>query len=389
MIKKIISRIQEVINPDPMPDIGPILSDKTRVLYIVTKYPEFSETYMHDEMVAMNDDYEIRIIDYEKSSASRENSLPHTFIKYHDSNLSYGSFKNINTEFTNRAQIKFMEKMGHVIKQFKPDIIHTHYFPNAWLVRKLSDLYKLPFTVRIHSFDIMIKNRDRLASMMDAVNTPLCLKVFTYPEFVPLFSEFGIDKTKVEAYWPISNCRNFLNTESRNPTNRVMCAGPCTPKKSHDKFIDLAVIMSDSKYDFDLYTIGNATPKMVKYNESKGNPIIITYVDPERMPEEYCKHDWLVYPSDPNINKVGLPVAVIEAQASGIGICLQELPGRRQAQLDFLGGGGFLFKSIEEVPDILAKPYPEEMRLAGFENVKKCDVSIHKEMLSRVWDTVA
>lgn len=69
MLGKIWNTITDKLSDGAMPDIGPILSDKPRILYIVTKYPEFSETYIHEEMVAMTEDYEIKIIDYEKSGA--------------------------------------------------------------------------------------------------------------------------------------------------------------------------------------------------------------------------------------------------------------------------------------------------------------------------------
>ena len=68
-----------------------------------------------------------------------------------------------------------------------------------------------------------------------------------------------------------------------------------------------------------------------------------------------------------NINKVGLPVSIPEAQAAGVGVCWQEMPRRREEQLEFLGGAGFVVKSMAEVPAILAQPYPEEMRLRGIE----------------------
>ncbi len=97
--------------------------------------------------------------------------------------------------------------------------------------------------------------------------------------------------------------------------------------------------------------------------------------------------DWLGYPSNTKINKVGLPVGIPEAQASGIGVCWQELPGRREQQLEFLGGGGVLFRDIGEVPEIVASVCPEELRLRGIENARKCDIEQHKGLLSSAWDS--
>ena len=50
-----------------------------------------------------------------------------------------------------------------------------------------------------------------------------------------------------------------------------------------------------------------------------------------------------------------------------------------------LGGGGFLFHSIDEVPSIIARPYPEVMRQAGFEAARRCDIEQHKGLLTSAW----
>ena len=63
-------------------------------------------------------------------------------------------------------------------------------------------------------------------------------------------------------------------------------------------------------------------------------------------------------------------------------------PGDYAEQLDFLGGGGFLYKTLDEIPEILSQPYPEAMRQAGFEAAKRCDIESHKHLLSEVWDAV-
>jgi hypothetical protein len=123
------------------------------------------------------------------------------------------------------------------------------------------------------------------------------------------------------------------------------------------------------------------------YNRSLGSPVKnITYVLPEEMPQVYRDHDWLVYTADTKINTVGLPMAIAEAQASGIGVCLQELPGRKKEHLDYLGGAGFLFKSIEELPLILRASYPEHMRLLGLKHAAKSDIRKHNVLLKEVWN---
>jgi hypothetical protein len=149
------------------------------------------------------------------------------------------------------------------------------------------------------------------------------------------------------------------------------------------------VALRGSDLSLDLYADGPQLQWVRRYNEANGNPIRITYADPDDMPDVYPQYDWIVYPSDPEINKVGLPVALAEALASGIGVCWQELPGRRDEQLEFLGGAGYLFASIDEVPGIVSRPYPEEKRLAGYEAARRCDIERTKSLLSDAWPEVA
>lgn len=53
---------------------------------------------------------------------------------------------------------------------------------------------------------------------------------------------------------------------------------------------------------FNFYSIGYETPIIKKYNDDRGSPVnIIGTVDPEVMPAEYKKHQWLVYTADRNL----------------------------------------------------------------------------------------
>jgi hypothetical protein len=110
------------------------------------------------------------------------------------------------------------------------------------------------------------------------------------------------------------------------------------------------------------------------------------YVQHEKMPEIYKKHNWLVYTACPTIKGVGWPMAIAEAQASGLGICMSNI---RPDLKEYLGGAGFLFDSIKEVPDIICKPYPDEMREIGFEQSRKSDIGEHKFLLTDLWDKYA
>ena len=87
-------------------------------------------------------------------------------------------------------------------------------------------------------------------------------------------------------------------------------------------------------------------------------------IEPEEMPGEYKKHRWLVYTASRGIGTVGWPMAIAKAQASGAGV---------------------LFNSVNEVAEIISKPFPEELREMGFKHGKKSDVFEHKAILTNLW----
>ncbi len=55
------------------------------------------------------------------------------------------------------------------------------------------------------------------------------------------------------------------------------------------------------------------------------------------MPGEYKKHQWLVYTACPQINQVGWPLSIAEAQAAGVGICMPEI---RPDIREYIGDAG-------------------------------------------------
>lgn len=75
-------------------------------------------------------------------------------------------------------------------------------------------------------------------------------------------------------------------------------------------------------------------------------------------------------------------MSVAEAQASGVGVCIQNL---RVDLREYVGEAGYLFDSLSEVADIITKPFPEEKRQLGFAQAKKSDIAEHKSILIGLW----
>ncbi len=87
----------------------------------------------------------------------------------------------MNVAFTNDAQGKFLNEMASVIEEFRPDVLHGHYFPTSLILRRLAEIHGIPFTIRTHSFDMLNQKRKKMAALYDAVKSPWCIGVFTFP----------------------------------------------------------------------------------------------------------------------------------------------------------------------------------------------------------------
>ncbi len=356
-----------------------------RALCFIVRYPEFSETYIHEEIRSLRKDHEVQIITYRLSKVPRKQPFPYKFVPYLDTCPVYGSYQKIDREFTNLSQRWFLHQVGKVIEEFRPDVMHGHYFGMALIMGQLAERHGVPYTLRTHSMDVLAEPRSKLEGLCTALRSQWCLRALVFPAFRETLLELGAPEAKVVSCWPVLNYERFHDRKERPRTGGVLCSGPAIPKKRHQDFIDLAARMRGQGFTFDLYARGPTVKLCRARNRAQGNPATITYVDPDEMGDVYKRYDWLVYPADETIQKVGLPVSIVEAQAAGVGVCWQELPGRREEQLEYLGGAGFLYRSIDEVPEILANGYPDEYRARGYENARKCDIEGHKHLLTDAW----
>lgn len=335
---------------------------KIRIAYLIKEYPQISQTYVHEEVSSLAKDFEIKIFTWKHPDLARKNPYPFEFCS---------------------SQSEVVEK----IINFKPHYLHSHYLLNLPFVESIAKTFSIPYTLRSHSFDVLKPTIETLTNYCKLTQSELCKAVLCFPEFQERLIKCGIPKDKVVPCWPVVNYKRFYHPEKHQKKNKIMNVGAAIEKKNYQSFIDLAFQMKDSGNEFNLYVMGYEKDKLMAYNQEMGMPVKnITTVEPEEMAIVYQAHDWLVYTGDPEINTLGLPMALAEAQASGIGVCMQEMPGRKQALLDYLGGAGFLFKNIAELPTILSTPLSEEMRIKGLENAKKCDIEIHKHLLSKIWE---
>lgn len=328
-----------------------------RVLYIAKQFPQLSETYVRSEIEAIADDCEVLVL------AEAEADLP---------------YKNR----TPYRVLSGMEAMLAAIEEFSPDVLHSHWLYNIWTIAKLASKSGIPYTIRAHSFDVLLPPEKHLPGAASLINDDLCLGVLTFPFGRAPLEKIGVRSAKLHDCYPVVNFKRFYDPSPNG--DAIMNVGACLPKKKMEAFVELAARVPDKQLN--LYALGYNVDRIIQRNEASGGRVnVVPPLDPEDMPREYKKHRWLVYTASREVGTVGWPMAVAEAQASGVGVCMANL---RPDLREYVGEAGFVFDSTSEVIDIMSRPFPDELRQKGFEQAKKSDVFEHKRILTDLWDQV-
>jgi len=334
--------------------------DPVRVLMFLQGFPTISQTYMLNEVEAVRGDYDVRVI------STKQGNLP---------GVHHPPFELV----TEPGRIR------EIVEDFKPQVLHAHYLHMAPRLAELGEKYGVPFTIRTHSFDSLQRraSKPRLGYReAHAARSDACAAILVFPFVRPLMESIGIPPDRLVDCWPVIDYDRF---HDRSPNGEdVINVGACIPKKRMEDFVDLGRL---TDRHLNLYAIGYESDALREYNQASGSPIAVhDAVEPHEMPAVYKAHGWLVYTACPELRNVGWPMAVAEAQAAGLGVCF---PNIRPDVAEYVGPAGFLYASISEVAETIARPYPEEMREAGFEHAKRSDIARHKRLLTDVWDRVA
>lgn len=331
------------------------MSGKVKVLYFVERYAQISETYIENEIKALGEGYQPRILSLVNPDLRMsEHSLPFTIVR-------------------NPAHTEMMTQ------DFAADVVHGHYLTMLERVFSVSQQLQVPFTLRAHSFDFLGVKRSKLASWSEFANTEACLGILTFPFTIPYLEKLGYERRKLIPCYPVVDVGAFAN---RAPNGKaIMNTGAALPKKQMEDFILLGSKLPER--EFRLYPLGYDTAHLDAYNRSLGNPVrIMQPVQPDAMPAEYKKHEWLVYTANPEMKTVGWPLAVAEAQASGVGVCMANV---RPDLKGYVGDCGFLFDSVDDAARIVSQPFPAELRERGFAWAERCDVKRHIHLLTDLW----
>jgi len=335
---------------------------KKRIVIFVSTYPQVSETYIKNEIDALWSDYEIELVAFAAGSYPYRTRRPHLVV-------------------TKENQHNVLE----YLRAFRPHQLHAHYLVQLPQLVAIAQLLQVPFTVRAHSFDVLGKSSASGAMqptdpvLSQAGSSPLLRGVLCFPFMRERLIAAGLPPDKVIACNPIVDVQRFRDTGPNGAA--VMNVGAAIPKKSMGDFVALSRMLPER--EFNLYGLGYLTPQLAEENRKAGGRVrFVRPVDPEDMPAEYKKHAWLAYTASKADNTVGWPMALIEAMASGVGACMQNL---RSDLRDYVGDAGFLFDTPGELADRLRADPTAPERTRGFAWAEQFDYRHQLPLLTNLW----
>ena len=361
-------------NPGPRLAAAPVM--RPRVLVLLEQYPQAGQTGIRNEIEALAGDYDIGIIALKPAAQPYAGHRPF-------------------------AIAATLPEIMAALETFAPDLLHAHHLPMLGMIAEVSRLTGIPFTLRTASRDILALRprglRERVHQMLrgeqatgpapgfahslPAIDSELCLGVLGLPFARPWLKRAGLREAKLVDCFPVVS---FARFHDRSPNgDAVMTIGAATAGKARGEFLRLACKVPDRS--FNLYTTGGS-PNGLRGDAARhgANVTFVPPVEPDDMPREYKRHRWLVLTADAAAPQAGWPMAIAEAQAAGVGVCM---PALRPDLALYVGeGAGILFDTVDELPAIVSGPVPEEMRERGFEQARKSDIERHRHLLTDLWD---
>jgi GR25 family glycosyltransferase involved in LPS biosynthesis/glycosyltransferase involved in cell wall biosynthesis len=276
--------------------------------------------------------------------------------------------------------IESEKRLDEIINSLKPDILHGHFLETIELIGAASARHKIPYTIRSHSYDIADQRFvERLEEFAALANGELCLGVLGFPYARQRLEAAGFRSDKIIDTGPVFWFDKFYDPSPRKSTRRMFGLGSAWPKKNLAALIDLAPSLPDLQIH--IYAAGGLLSELKQYNGEKGAPVtFVPHAPFYDMPAVYRKYDWYIYPG--KSDQCGMPVSILEAQASGIGVLHQYTRPEDHA---FVDGGGYVYEEIDDIVDILANEYPAEMRSRGFENASRWDIRRHIGDVASLW----
>lgn len=323
-----------------------IQDEKLRIGYILCHFPVPSETFIINEIIALQSiGIDIHPIALFPSELCQEKLVAKIKRAKHDIAKSKTTQAYANSPLFGKARqlvakhalsesyVELAVYVADYVLENKLQHLHAHFAAESALVAMLvSELTGVPFSFTAHAYDLFINNpgrpgetRDnRLKALLDRAANVVVISEFNKRFLLQIGGTYFADKIKV-IHCGIDTDHFVPQDRRHSDTLTLLCVGRFVQKKGHEFLLKAFRKVVDVLPDTRLRLIGegNLKPAMTALCMKLGLEDTVTFLGnlpSEIVAEEMKRADIFVLHSvtADNGDREGIPVSLMEASASGL-----------------------------------------------------------------------
>jgi len=288
-----------------------------QITYLVSQFPKISETFVLGQITGLIDKgHEVEIIALSNPS---EETVHEDVIKYNlMEKVQYVDYR------SNELGLKLEEKLVNSL--IYTDIIHAHFaaYPATWALR-ISEMFGVPFIFTAHAYDIYIDpDVDILRQKFDRAIRVITISEYNKDYLLNLVGEEFNGKLEViRCGINLNDFRYIERTEKDNIT--ILFVGRLVEKKGTRYALEAFSKLANQHENVELRIIGDGPLQdeiigLIDRSNLKEKIHLMGAQNKSEVIEEMYKADIFFLPSvtADNGDREGIPVSIIEAQATGL-----------------------------------------------------------------------
>lgn len=283
-------------------------------------------------------------------------------------------------------------KLKKILKEFNPDVIHTHLsgaiYSYPWVI--LSK-YKMVHTLHTTPEKEFSARTQKLFKLLYIFNKAKLVTVSPENQ-IKAANHYSLDVKKVEMVFnPVDiNRFDFLKNEERQRDFQFINVGRQDTNKNQELIIKAFREVEKQYKNIKLVLVGDGEKNsfLKSLSEEFGLEEKITFTGIVEDPENYLKRSDVYIQSS---NYEGLPLAVLEAMASGLAIISTDVGGLK----DIVSDNGMLIevnnvKALSRAMELLINDESilNQMKTNSKKNILKFDSSIMASKYSKIYDSL-
>lgn len=298
-----------------------------KVLYALSKYPQLSETYVTAEIAFM-------------LRAGVDVRVWSPFIRLPD---------------VRPQTICYADTLAHAMQAFRPDVVHVHHLNVAHGVCKQLEAFKVPITIRGHSFDFSVEAVHKLVALSSVE------KVYLFPHFTR-----QVIHHKVFAL-PVAVDSTKYKPEPNKDRSMVLRLGAGLDTKNLEDFFAVARLCAGFKFIVGLASCDDTSRVAHALMAKHPKTIATVFKDVSwEAAERLTKQTGIfLHTYDPKSHPFGMPISIAEALTAGATVLIRDSMAARE----FAGDAGLYYNTPEEAAETinLTLAWTSEIRKRQFD----------------------